>query len=211
MRVLFFIFSFLHTFPAERTNSAVLDTLTVDAETEVEGKPVNDPSTYLEYVKPMVEGIIAGSASTQVSNYDKNDNKIADGKVVVALAGICPSTFCNNQAIYIAQFGSSVISYWAKPGDILECTKSRHVKKGKCKNDSDKFTKLDAMIQGGKGSYKIKDGRLVLMNGSTELYVYMLYINTWSTFSGTLKVLLASQLLIFQLANILMMAECISL
>jgi len=187
MLALFLVLSILQAAPAERMNSATLGALVNDADTEVVGKPHNKPAKYEGYVKDMVEGIIAGSAIAEVDNHDKQDNKIGSGKVLLAVPGTCPSTLCGDQAVYVAKFGSSVISYWAKPGDLLDCTRNRHVKKGKCKNDSDKFVKLDALIQNGQGGYKVKNDRLVLMQGDTELYVYMLYINTWSTLGGTLE------------------------
>jgi len=188
MLVLFLVLSCLHTVSAERINSAVVDTLDNDAHTEVDGKPTNKPTKYESYVKDMVEGIVTGSKYTEVKNYDKNDNKIGSGNVLLAVPGTCPSSpMCGDQAVYVAKFGSSVVSYWAKPGELLDCTKDRREQKGKCKNDSDKFKKLDEQIQAGKGGYKVKNGRLVVMQGSTELYVYMLYVNTWSSFGGWME------------------------
>mmetsp|Transcript_105010 Transcript_105010/g.327524 ORF Transcript_105010/g.327524 Transcript_105010/m.327524 type:complete len:196 (+) Transcript_105010:173-760(+) len=138
----------------------------------------------------MVVGIAQGNVNyTTVGNFDEHDRQAEEGRVLFAIAGTCPSAACGNQAVYFAGFPSGVRSYWAKPGRLRECTKSRHVASAEgCKNDSLQFAALERLIESAGGAYMLDQStqRLVLIQEHAKLYIHLIYIATWNTWRRTL-------------------------
>jgi len=150
----------------------------------------NDPTTYEHYIKEISRAIIFHDEGVlNVANYDGSDNKVRDGTILFNMVGTCPSGWlCGDQAVTVADFGGDVMAYWSKPhGENKECTRSRHVKGGKCKNDSGKFQAMEQLFRGG-GNYYVEEStkRAVVNKGGEKLYVYLIYATTWSTWAGTM-------------------------
>lgn len=154
------------------------------------GTPVNQPGEYESYVKEVVLGVADSNVNgTTVGNFDEQERQVEEGRVLFAIVGTCPSMACKNQAVYFANFPSGVRSYWGKPGELKECTKSRHVVSSKgCKNDSLKFEALERLIESGQSAYRIDESlqRVVLVQGSVQLYIYLIYVSAWSAWHRTL-------------------------
>merc|ERR1719356_803624 len=149
----------------------------------------NEPSKYQHYISEISQAIVNhDEGALAVADYDGSDNKVRDGTILFNMVGTCPSGWlCGDQAVTVADFGGNVMAYWSKPSGEKDCTRSRHVQGGRCKNDSDKFRAMEQLFRGG-GDYYV-DGsakRAVVRNGGENLYVYLIYATTWSTWSGTM-------------------------
>lgn len=153
---------------------------------------VNDPSHYVSYIKPIAEAIVGNKQEVlQVKDYDDDDAPKRSGTILFNLVGSCPtSLLCDNQAVTFSSFSGEVASYWSKPHEIMQCTRNRHVAKGKCKNDSDRFEKLEKLFSPSSTSYSVTSDsppRAVITAGSEQLFVYMIYVSDWSTWKGTMQ------------------------
>jgi len=151
---------------------------------------VNEPSKYQGYIQEISQAIVSHDEGVlAVADYDGSDNKVRDGTILFNVVGTCPSNLlCSDQAVTVADFGGNVVAYWSKPHpEIKQCTRERHVKKGDCKNDSDKFRSLEQLFRGG-GDYYIDSStkRAVVRKGGENLYIYLLYASTWSSWYGTM-------------------------
>ncbi|CAK0880440.1 unnamed protein product [Prorocentrum cordatum] len=150
----------------------------------------NEPTAYRGYVKEISQAIVNhDEGALAVADYDGSDNKVRDGTILFNMVGTCPSGWlCGDQAVTVSDFGGNVMAYWSKPHpEIKQCTRDRHVKKGKCKNDSGQFGAMEKLFRGG-GDYYVDSAtkRAVVNKDGALMYVYLVYATTWSTWSGTM-------------------------
>jgi len=184
------------------TSAAVFWYATSCVETVHVTKPWNKPSLYRSYLKPTVESLVRG-APPNVSDYepseaaagswfswmhhtdDEKPSKTA-GSLLFTIVGSCPSTFCGNEVTYFSRFAGTIKAYWAKPGDLQECTQDRHVA-GECKNDTDRFKQFQGLIDKvNEGKVlKAEDNKLLGWYDEQWVHVYMLYVMSWETLAQT--------------------------
>jgi hypothetical protein len=188
----------------------------VGSEQNVMGKPPANEATEYDYVKANVEAI-ARNEVVDVTEFDEKGGQVAEGTALFYLVGSCPYSLtrlggklCGRQAIVMSEFGFStasrkVISYWAKPpGD--KSPGSDLYPKGKKKNDSKKFAKLDAKFAIGQTDTDETDGvtmtfGVTVLNGvrrayielptgeenaPQKWYIYLLYASSFNIKSGTM-------------------------
>lgn len=192
----------LHIAGAARVDSSLQDysadgvarfgSLASSAELVGSSKIHNDPDKYW-YVKEMSEAIVHNDMNGRyVHDYDKNDRPWRSGHILANIVGTCPNSFlCGDQAVTVSAFGNptEVVTYWSKPHEVQECTRSRHVASNECKNDSDKFEAMENLFNSGNGKYTVDHvrKRAVMTHNGQRLYVYLIYVADWSTWSRELR------------------------